>query len=304
VDELGTILREARETKGLTAAQAQERTRISARFIEAMEEGRYQDLPTPVHVRGFLKNYARFLGLDPQPLLARYELSQNHRPVPVSTNNHHDITPSTPLPSREDKVFFNPVNTTLGEEQGSGSDTIMRWAIIIALIVLLGLVANRFIPMLRGEGDGTTGLTEGLTEAVNNIVNNPPTPTSESGSGEGDPLLMTAAGEVITSTARDVIVGEPLPTVTPTRPPLPGTMETVQLRLEITERTWLQVTVDGQVAYEGLARSGDVFEWEAAESARLVTGNGIGVFVTVNGVALGKLGGRGQVIDESWTTTN
>ena len=302
MDELGTILREARETKGLTAVQVQERTRISARFIEAMEDGRYQDLPTPVHVRGFLKNYARFLGLDPQPLLARYELSQNHRPVPISTSNHQEVTSAKPIPPREDKVFFNPVNAAVGEEPASGSDTIMRWAIIVALIVLLGLVANRFIPMVRGEGDGSTAITEGLTEAVNNIVNNPPTPTSESPDGMGDPLL--TLGDVITSTSRDGIVGEALPTVTPTRPALPATMETVQMRLEITERTWLQVTIDGQVAYEGLARSGDVFEWEAAESARLVTGNAVGVFVTINGTALGKLGSRGQVIDETWTTTN
>lgn len=303
MDELGTILREARETKGLTASQVQERTKISARFIEAMEEGRYQDLPTPVHVRGFLKNYARFLGLDPQPLLARYEVSRNHRPVPIATTNHTEVTPSQPIPSREDQPFFNPVNVTLGAEPESGSDTIMRWAIIIALLVLLGLVANRFIPMLRGEGDGSAAITEGLTEAVNNIINNPLMPADEGTAVEGDPLLMTA-GEVITSTARDGIVGQPLPTPTATRPPLPGTMETVRMRLEITERTWLQVTIDGQVTYEGLARSGDVFEWEANESARVVTGNAIGVFVTINGTALGKLGGRGQVWDETWTTTN
>lgn len=301
MDELGAILREARETKGLTPVQVQEKTRISARFIEAMEEGRYQDLPTPVHVRGFLKNYARFLGLDAQPLLARYELSQNHRPPPISTKPNHDITPGKPLPSREDQPFFNPVNVELGDEPVSPSDTIMRWAIIVALIIFLVLIANRFVPMLRGEGDGSAAITEGLTEAVNNIINNSPTPTSEVVVSEGDPLL--GGGGVITSTTNNIFEEEAVPTITPTRPALPATMETVRLRLEVTERTWLQVTVDGQVAYEGLARSGDVFEWEAEQSARLVTGNAIGVFVTINDVALGKLGGRGQVTDDTWTTT-
>ena len=37
---------------------------------------RYNALPSPVHVRGFLRNYARFLGLDPQPLLDRYLVVQ------------------------------------------------------------------------------------------------------------------------------------------------------------------------------------------------------------------------------------
>ncbi|MCA9994966.1 MAG: helix-turn-helix domain-containing protein, partial [Anaerolineales bacterium] len=72
MDELGQILREARENKGLTLEEVQAETRIHARFLTALEKGDYAVLPTPVHVRGFLRNYARFLGLDPQPLLARY----------------------------------------------------------------------------------------------------------------------------------------------------------------------------------------------------------------------------------------
>ena len=72
MDELGHILREARETKGLTLAEAQEETRINSKYLAALENGEYDKLPTPVHVRGFLRNYARFLGLDSQPLLERY----------------------------------------------------------------------------------------------------------------------------------------------------------------------------------------------------------------------------------------
>ncbi|NHZ71509.1 MAG: helix-turn-helix domain-containing protein, partial [Aquificales bacterium] len=74
MDELGHILREARETKGLTLEEAQEKTRINSKYLDALENSEYDKLPTPVHVRGFLRNYARFLGLDPQPLLERYEL--------------------------------------------------------------------------------------------------------------------------------------------------------------------------------------------------------------------------------------
>ena len=84
MDEFGHILREARETKGLTLAEVQDQIRINARFLDALERGDYEMLPTPVHVRGFLRNYARFLGLDPRPLVDRYErvLSQ---PPPAAT---------------------------------------------------------------------------------------------------------------------------------------------------------------------------------------------------------------------------
>lgn len=73
MNELGHILREARETKGYTLEDVQEEIRINAKYLKSLENGDYNALPTPVHVRGFLRNYARFLGLDPQPLLDRYE---------------------------------------------------------------------------------------------------------------------------------------------------------------------------------------------------------------------------------------
>ncbi|NET69455.1 MAG: helix-turn-helix domain-containing protein [Moorea sp. SIO1G6] len=55
MNELGHILREAREARGLSLAEVESETRINSRFLAALEEGEYQALPTPVHVRGFLR---------------------------------------------------------------------------------------------------------------------------------------------------------------------------------------------------------------------------------------------------------
>jgi hypothetical protein len=66
----------------------------------------------------------------------------------------------------------------------------------------------------------------------------------------------------------------------------------------------MRVTVDGEIVFEGLARKGDgPFEWLAEEETQLLTGNAIGIFVTLNDIELGKLGGRGEVVDETWSTT-
>ena len=61
MDEIGHILREARENKGLTLEDVQAKIRINTRYLAALENGQYSALPTPVHARGFLRNYARFL---------------------------------------------------------------------------------------------------------------------------------------------------------------------------------------------------------------------------------------------------
>ncbi len=67
---IGETLRNARVGRGLTIEQAAQDTRISPRFLEALEEEQFDALPAPVYVRGFLRSYANYLRLDATPLLA------------------------------------------------------------------------------------------------------------------------------------------------------------------------------------------------------------------------------------------
>lgn len=58
-------LRDARVTLGLSVADVERDTRINRTYIEAIEESRFEDLPAPVYARGFVRSYARYLGIDP-----------------------------------------------------------------------------------------------------------------------------------------------------------------------------------------------------------------------------------------------
>lgn len=69
----GSALAAARQAAGLTAADVAAQMRISLRQLEAIESDRYGELPGSVFVRGFVRNYARLLGLDPAPLLHALE---------------------------------------------------------------------------------------------------------------------------------------------------------------------------------------------------------------------------------------
>jgi len=73
VADIGTTLRNARIQRGLTIEQAAQDTRISPRFLEALEAEQFDSLPAPVYVRGFLRSYANYLRLDAAPLLAGLE---------------------------------------------------------------------------------------------------------------------------------------------------------------------------------------------------------------------------------------
>ncbi len=71
--EIGKILREEREKKGLSREDVYRATKISIMNLEAIEEGNIELLPHPVYTRGFIKSYADFLKIDPAPLLDAYE---------------------------------------------------------------------------------------------------------------------------------------------------------------------------------------------------------------------------------------
>ena len=70
---VGQILRDAREAQGITLEDAAVRLRLMQRQVEAMETEDFESLGQPVFARGFVRNYARLLGLAPEALLARME---------------------------------------------------------------------------------------------------------------------------------------------------------------------------------------------------------------------------------------
>lgn len=70
---IGQMLRDAREAQGITLEDAAARLRLMHRQIEAMETDDFESLGQPVFARGFVRNYARLLGLVPEDLLTRME---------------------------------------------------------------------------------------------------------------------------------------------------------------------------------------------------------------------------------------
>lgn len=69
---VGQILKEEREAKFYTLEEVEKAIKIRRELLIALESDNYKKLPPPTFVRGFIKNYAFFLGLDPEKILAVY----------------------------------------------------------------------------------------------------------------------------------------------------------------------------------------------------------------------------------------
>lgn len=69
---VGETLQLARERKGVDLYRAERDTKIRLRYLSALEDGAYDELPPPVYTKGFLRNYAIYLGIDPDEILERW----------------------------------------------------------------------------------------------------------------------------------------------------------------------------------------------------------------------------------------
>jgi len=73
---LAEVLKSTRKKKGLSLEEAEEETKVRSKYLEALEESRFDVLPGNVYALGFLAKYAEFLGLEKEPILAQFKLER------------------------------------------------------------------------------------------------------------------------------------------------------------------------------------------------------------------------------------
>ena len=72
----------ARERKGVDLYRAERDTKIRARYLAALERGEYRELPGDVYTKGFLRNYALYLGLDPEEVVGQWRRERGDEKTP------------------------------------------------------------------------------------------------------------------------------------------------------------------------------------------------------------------------------
>src|SRR5262245_10315537 len=97
----GTSFKKAREHRGLSFAQIADETRISTRFLEAIENEEFELLPGGIFNRGFIRTYAQRVGLDPDAAVKEYEqllkVQQPEQTVAPSAQAPKDSKPDKKL---------------------------------------------------------------------------------------------------------------------------------------------------------------------------------------------------------------
>ncbi len=147
---LGVLLRESRRRRALTLADVHRDIRINPDYLEALEDERWGDLPAPVYARGFLRSYARYLGLDADAVL---------KMMPADLPKPPGLQPSAGLRRSAGKTL--PPLPSLSRMGGTGSGGLVgvmranpRLLGALLGVVALGVLAFFLAPDLLGGGDG------------------------------------------------------------------------------------------------------------------------------------------------------
>ncbi|MCT4788661.1 MULTISPECIES: helix-turn-helix domain-containing protein [Exiguobacterium] len=145
--ELGTFLKQRREASGLTLDQIQQTTKIQKRYIIAIEEGDYKNLPGSFYARAFIKTYAESLGLDVDELYETYA---------------KDLPKIEPQPTVQlsRKQTYSKASET--------SSRVSRWVpkVMLVLVAFLLMTAVYYVVRNLDFGDQNASQTEQTNSSV------------------------------------------------------------------------------------------------------------------------------------------
>ncbi len=295
-ESIGEVLRQAREARGISLAEAEEATKVRQKFLQALEQDDFQRLPGEVYRRGFLKSYAIYLGLDPEPLLARYRAQrapaeeQKAAPgvsapsAPRTGGTVKTGPPAAPAATAPIQPLARPLGPT------TPFNTAIFW---VPLLVIALLVAGFFAYQRYGQPYGQR-LRALLTRAT-------PTPTATFHVPSS--TLTPAPTPTWNAPTRGAVHGlEPeTPTATPAISPTP-TPPGIVVDVRVLDRVWLRVTVDDAVVFEGVLEPVTVRSWSGRNRVAIKSGIPGSTYVTVNGEYKGAMGPPGQEpLELVWT---
>jgi cytoskeleton protein RodZ len=301
--ELGALLRNKREEMGLSYAQISEQTKLRPHFLEALENEEWDHLPSPAFVKGFIRSYARALGLSEGGLLALYQ---------EITPQHHE-TPGPVLPPVNKRkklalyLFLILACSAVGFAFYTWIEDPTRMGGVIDNEAVAPsdkkLIESRKTQDTRkemaevplDEQEPITDLSEPKKAAL--VEERPPASERDSLEQAGPQLAKEEPiPEKEVSSHESISNIEPEPTVSNTPLPTETTERALVLKAIVKERTWVRVRIDNEKPKEYILGPESRPQWRARKGFQLLIGNAGGIDLEFNGKKMEDLGKQGQVI--------
>ncbi len=300
MESVGEFFRQVRETKGLTIDEVAAKTRIRTDFVKALEDGNFAKLPDQVFARGFVRSYARSLGLDEEDAVHRF------------------IQSAGAFYEKQDERERLKLRQVEEEQKRRSNRKAVTIAIGIAIVTLTMLLSREQSTVFR-RGNADQVPTKRAVHPAKEVPDSGKKQESEPAAETSKtPEGSVASTQPTTDTHRSEPGQEPavtakleldtpvtVSTVSPGADgPLGGISldrtDNVQdgqlvLDLEATELSWVVIQIDHGSPQETLLRPGEKGHWKGQDQFILTLGNAGGVKAELNGKPQKPFGPSGKV---------
>jgi cytoskeleton protein RodZ len=284
--EIGDQLRTRRQSLSLSLDDISLHTRIKEENLELIEEGRMDDLPSPVQGRGMISNYSEFLNLDSDAVLSRFaDALQLKRlelmPQAEKPEKNEGATSSVSLLQ---KVTQSPPAQAVSRVLTP--DLLIGGSLALLLVILIIWGAVQVISPTAPEPKATA-------PSISEILLTTPTfdqalaLTPGLGANTAIPLETTLPEQPAETSIAATIEG----TLTFNQGSQP-----IQVYVIANQRAFLKISEDGSVKFMGRVVPGNAYQFYGYNKIELLTGNGAALQVIYNETDLGVLGDPGSVI--------
>ena len=305
----GDKLKREREMRAITLEEIAEATKIGTRSLRALEEEHFDQLPGGIFNKGFVRAYAKFLGIDEEQAVADY--------MSAATSDAGNST-TTQLAALADQVEQH--RAAKEAMDGSSGNTGAMLAVIVGVVLLCGLgfggyKAWKYKQQQDMNTAAATRVKQGPAPATLNAqpaptspstdANTPPTdgttvPNSTAPAGASGAANPAATAAVSVPPNTNTVPAKDLASKDETKPATSSAMTAapefpIVVTLKAVKSSWVSATSDGKNVYQQIMGPTDQqLTLHGKEKIQLVLGNAAGVEVSFNGKTLGSLGSDGQ----------
>ena len=267
MEALGSYLKKNREQRGVSLEEMAANTKINLSILSYLEEDRFDKLPAPVFIKGFIRSYLGYLGLNPKEAVLFYELltgeAQKKPQIlsPVTSQNEND--------KQEQKIY----NIRLSQRA-------LIIIVSVSAIVLLTLMYFIVFPSSSTTDDMSEYRKKMLLRMAPQPTSSTPIPT---------PVEAPASTPVQTQTTPAPVQTTPVQ-VAPVVPVANPQKITINAKQDV----WVKVQIDKGKPFDFLLRAGNNKNLEAKNELKVLMGDASAATIEYQGEVLKDLGQKGD----------
>ncbi len=267
-----------REELGISLREASNETKIRVDYLKALEDGRFDYIEGSVFVKGFLKVYSNYLGLDTQVILEEYKNSQE-------PDDAEEVEQKSSVKEKLSDYIDEYQNKLL-----AGSVIVLS-ILVIVVVFFVSFKVYDFIVDFNNEVE-TASFNETSSKNINTSANNNFEGNNQNNSSEDKveeevvkPITKTNQEDNLENNSKDQL----------NKVPSQNKQELINLALKTIQDCWYSVEVDGNAVFKGNVKANHSKTFSGKE-IKIKIGNAAGLKVINGDKVLGPFGAKGEVV--------